>query len=181
MFGSAAAVAVASLPLAGKGVISPPFVTPVAALQRFKKRLVFDLTAEFDASCDGMATVDLSVNDRRPLLHFAVNQRSTRILRWVVCRDDEAIMILENDTLLLDLKSQSGLGRVSMVCKDFIDDSGYPMEVYEEHVFPARGPALILPLHVDNSLEARRMRAEQRPNPDPEYAPEDDEADLWDS
>jgi hypothetical protein len=169
LFGAAAVIAAVNLPLS---VAEPANIFKAPALQPFKRRMICNLMATFDAETDGVASIELYVRDRL-WFFYQMNQRST--FRWAAPPGGE-IVLLPQDSFRLDVSSESGIGRIQLICYDYVDFADAPMLVSEEHTFPASGPALILPFHPDNSLEARRKRYLEPPAA-PDYA---DYGDLGD-
>lgn len=173
MIGSAAAVAAATVPLVAQKIIEPAFVTPVPAQQNFLRRAIYDIWASCDTQEDGLAELSLYRGENK-IFEIALNQRS--MFRWVA-PPLEALVISQHETLRIEFRSACGLGEIHMICHDWIDD-GDPIEVCEEHRFPARGEARVLPLYPDNSPQARRERAMARNTPS-KYDPSDDDIDEW--
>lgn len=146
----------------------------------YLRRQIYDLCASFDATEDGVAVVDIIANDRC-LFHQAMNQRGSSF-RWVAF-EGQAIDIKAADTFRLEVHAEAGIGRLHMFCRDWIDDE-YPFEVCEQHTFPPRGPAQVLSLYPDDSLAARRQRAEDRARYEAyadDNVPSDDEIDARDA
>lgn len=178
LFGSAAALAAAAVPVAIAGsVIKPPVFTPVQAMSPYLRRVVWgaDIGFEFaDDAPNDYASVDIGRGPDRPILHFDTSTRS--VLSWVA-HPLSAIIVPANDTLSVSLRSARGLGSVILTCADVVDE-GPPIRLIECHTFPQRGPAEIVYLDVDNSLEARLERKKAAEEA-AARAPEEDEHDDY--
>jgi len=166
MFGSAAAIAAATIPEA----LASAQIEACIAQHAFRKRLVSELHCTFDwrdqYESDGIdclpdpirpARVRMfrSTDLIRPILQVNVSQ--TFDFMWRANPGDE-IVVLPTSTISLDVESQSVACQIFMFCLDWIDD-GPPVGVMESHIFPR---PLLAPtiefLHTDNSLKARLAR-----------------------
>jgi hypothetical protein len=160
LFGSAAALAAAAapkLPLFQRAIEVEPFV-PVPALSPFRRRLICDFTLEFEPMANP-GVGELWVFRGKNCLHN-VGMSELATYRWCAMPGYEWI-VLPDQPLRMELRSRSGLGRVDMICHDYVDD-GPPIDLMETHTFPQRGPAIVNYLEADNSLETRVARAKAR-------------------
>ena len=161
LFGSAAALAAAAVPVVAGPIITPPFFTPVPALAPYLRREILDIMVAFDPhdGPDRVAMIDLIINGKNEF-HYGMNTRGC--LRWVAHKSDE-IKLFPDQTFALECASQAGLGRINMICRDYVDEHD-PIMRSEEHIFPQGLPSIcnIYDLEVDNSVEARIARKEKR-------------------
>jgi hypothetical protein len=161
VFGSVAAVAAATIPVAVSNLI----VEPMPSAHVFLKRRIVDLSFAFDpllpGTPDEMAIIEIFVDrngEARGLsqFHIAINTRSN--FRWVASHDETSgFFIRPEDVFRLEVNANHRVGQLYLIAKDWIDD-GPPIEVCEYHTFPQQGPLQPMFLHADNSLEARLAR-----------------------
>lgn len=161
LFGSAAALAAAAVPVVDGSVITRPMFTPVPALADYLRREVVEMYASFDPH-DGpgrLAKIMLSIRGQ-PI--FGSAMQTTGVLRWRA-GPHGAIICRAADTYALEVISEIGLGRVDLTCADHVDEHD-PIMNLERHTFPLGMPPTcqILPLNTDNSVEARQTRAIER-------------------
>jgi hypothetical protein len=173
VFGSAAALALASVP----AIVAPDTVQKVLVPGLYKTRKIRDIFASFDLGpeeqqINAFAEMAISRNGT-DIFRIGLNTRGS--FRWVAAPLHE-IVVPARGSVNLSVKSPRGVGLVSMVCADDVDD-GPPILVSEHYRFPRGGgrPTVdTLFMEVDNSIDARRRR-EAASAVARSWEPEDDE------
>ena len=133
LIGSAAAIAATQI----------PFVQPVEAVHVYKVRRILDISAypgagEVPVGASQMMEAKIWRSGfQSPIFHQFFSSMNS--MRWVAAPGD-AIELLADESVRLELTGGMGIGRIDMG----VDDDG---ELYrEEHTFPSKGPARIIPL-----------------------------------
>lgn len=150
VFGSVAAVAAATLPIG-------PSIERVTAAHVFLKRKIIELSVSFivENNVDEAALIEV-LKDGHKILHFPMNVQA--MLRWIAVPGDE-IYLLPLQTFDLIATAKSAIGKIDMMCYDWIDN-GPPVAVVERYLFPQNEDLQkqLYFIHTDNSLEARLAR-----------------------
>lgn len=158
VFGTAAAIAAAAVPTKVGALTRITPITPVPALNKFKRRLIWDFQAYNDG---GFGLVSLYRGNE--CIH-RVGLAQYGSYRWVpfldLGRDLAGIHIRDDEVFRLSIESQDNgpsLGSIDLMCEDWIDD-GDPVRVLERHQFPQRGPAQLVALDPKDQERLERFR-----------------------
>jgi hypothetical protein len=149
LLGSAAAVAVAAVPLR---LVAP--VTPVVSPAPFARRLITELML---TPCEGLSpdhpiSFQLSRPGQDSLLH-QISIHPYGRYRWVDCGNPEFSIVVPKAQALItdvqhpDINLGNGMAEITLVCTDF-DERGWMRRLVETHRFGAERRVTTNPMDV---------------------------------